>query len=108
MLFRSYQNNSVVITEEEAINIAKNKEQELSPYEITKITSNLSIEKMNAFIYQLENDKYNVTGTMEDETYYKTENITRKVWKIKVEHDAEWKDYMEHNQYVKECMDKYY
>ena len=63
---------------------------------------------MNAFIYQLENDKYNVTGTMEDETYYKTENITRKVWKIKVEHDAEWKDYMEHNQYVKECMDKYY
>ncbi len=45
---------------------------------------------------------------MEDETYYKTENITRKVWKIKVEHDAKWKDYMDHNQYVKEGMNKYY
>ena len=104
----TFQNNPVVITEEEAINIAKNKEQELSPNEITNITSRLSIEKMNAFIYQLENDKYDVTGTMEDETYYKTENITRKVWKIKVEHNAEWKDYMDHNQYVKEGMNKYY
>lgn len=104
----TYQNNPVVITEEEAINIAKNKEQELSPNEITNIVSNLSIEKMNAFIYQLENNKYDVTGTMEDETYYKTENITRTVWKIKIEHNAEWKDYMNHNQYVKEGMNKYY
>lgn len=104
----TFQNNPVVITEEEAINIAKSKEQELSPNEITNITSSLSIEKMNAFIYQLENDKYDVTGTMENETYYKTENITRKVWKIKIEHNAEWKDYMNHNQYVKECMNKYY
>ena len=104
----TYQNNPVVITEEEAINIAKKKEQELSPNEITNIISSLSIEKMNAFIYQLENDKYDVTGTMEDETYYKTENITRKVWKIKIEHNAEWKDYMDHNQYVKEGMGKIY
>ena len=104
----TYQNNPVVITEEEAINIAKNKEQELSPHEITNITSSLSIEKMNAFIYQLENDKYDVTGTMEDETYYKTENITRKVWKVKIEHNVEWKDYMDHNQYVKEGMGKIY
>ena len=104
----TFQNNPVVITEEEAINIATNKEQELSPNKITNITSSLSIEKMNAFIYQLENDKYDITGSTEDETYYKTENITRKVWKIKVEHDAEWKDYMDHNQYVKEGMNKYY
>lgn len=104
----TFQNNPVIITEEEAIDIAKNKEQELSPNEITNITSSLSIEKMNAFIYQLENDKYDVTGTMEDETYYKTENITRRVWKIKVEHNAEWKDYINHNQYVKEGMSKYY
>ena len=104
----TFQNNPVVITEEEAINIATNKEQELSPNKITNITSSLSIEKMNAFIYQLENDKYDITGSTENETYYKTENITRKVWKIKVEHDAEWKDYMDHNQYVKEGMNKYY
>lgn len=104
----TYQNNPIVITEEEAINIAKSKEEELSPNAITNITSSLSIEKMNAFIYQLENGKYDVTGDVEDEIYYKTENITRKVWKIKVEHNAEWKDYMDHNQYVKEGMNKYY
>ena len=104
----TYQNNPVVITEEEAINIAKNKEQELSPHEITNVTSSLSIEKMNAFIYQLENDKYNVTGTMEDETYYKTENITRKVWKVKVEHNVDEKDYIDYNKYIKEGMNKYY
>ena len=104
----TYQNNPVVITEEEAINIAKNKEQELSPHEITNVTSSLSIEKMNAFIYQLENDKYDVTGTMEDETYYKTENITRKVWKVKIEHNVDDKDYIDYNQYIKEGMNKYY
>ncbi len=32
----------------------------MSPHEITNITSNLSIEKMNAFIYQLENNKYDL------------------------------------------------
>ena len=104
----TYQNNPVVVIEEEAINIAKNKEQELSPHEITNVTSSLSIEKMNAFIYQLENDKYNVTGTMEDETYYKTENITRKVWKVKVEHNVDEKDYIDYNKYIKEGMNKYY
>lgn len=104
----SYQHNPVVITEEEALNIAKNKEQELSPHEITNITSSLAIEKMNAFIYQVENNKYNVTGTMEDEIYYKTENITRKVWKIKIEHNIDDRNYPDFNQYVKEGMDKYY
>lgn len=104
----SYQKNPVVITEEEAIDIAKNKEQELSPHEITNVTSNLSIEKMNAFIYQIENDKYNVTGNVEDEIYYKTENITRKVWKIKIEHNIDDRDYPDFNKYIKEGMDKYY
>lgn len=104
----TFQNNPVVITEEEAINIAKSKEQELSSNEITNITSSLSIEKMNAFIYQLENDKYDVTTTMEDETYYKTENITRKVWKVKAEHNADDKDYIDYNKYIKEGMNKYY
>ena len=64
---------------------------------------------MNAFIYQLENDKYDVTGTMEHETYYKTENITRKVWKIKVEHNVDVRNYSEdHNKYIKEGMNKIY
>ena len=105
----SYQKNPVVITEEEAINIAKNKELELSPHEITNMTSSLSIEKMNAFIYQIENDKYDITGSTKDKTFYKTENIARTVWKIKVEHNVEERNYNEdRNKYIKEGMDKYY
>jgi len=105
----TYQKNPLVITEEEAVNIAKNKEQEFSPFEITKVTSDLSIEKMNAFIYQIENNKYDVTNTNEEETYYKTENIARKVWKIKIEHNIDMKDYRkETNKYVKEGMNKIY
>lgn len=105
----SYQKNPLVITEEEAINIAKSKEAEFSPFEITNVKSDLSIEKMNAFIYQIENDKYDVTSNMENETYYKTENIARKVWKIKVEHNVDVRNYSdEHNKYIKEGMNKIY
>ena len=105
----SYQKNPLVITEEEAINIAKSKEVEFSPFEITNIKSDLSIEKMNAFIYQIENDKYDVTSNMENETYYKTENIARKVWKIKVEHNVDVRNYSDdHNKYIKEGMNKIY
>lgn len=105
----TYQKNNVVITEDEAISIAKSKEKEFSPFEITNITSELSIEKMNAFIYQLENNKYDVNSNMEDETYYKTENIARKVWKIKLEHDVDVRNYREnHNKYIKEGMSKLY
>lgn len=105
----TYQKNPLVITEEEAIETAKRKEQEFSPFEITEVTSELSIEKINAFIYQIENNKYDVTGKMEDETYYKTENIARKVWKIKIKHNVEAKDYAkDHNKYIKEGMNKIY
>ena len=72
------------------------------------MNSSLSIEKMNVFIYQIENNKYNVTGNPEDEIYYKTENTTRKVWKIMIQHDIDDRDYPDFNQYVKEGMDKYY
>lgn len=105
----TYQKNPLVITEEEAINITKKKEQEFSPFEVTNITSNLSIEKMNAFIYQIENDKYDVTNNMENEMYYETDDITRKVWKIRIEHNVDMKDYAkEINKYIKEGMDKIY
>lgn len=106
----SFQKNPIILTEEEAINIVKNKEKEFSSKEIIKITSKLSIEKMNAFIYQLENNKYDVENTtMETEIYYKTEDVSRIVWKIKVEHekDNELRK-NEYNKYIKEGMNKIY
>lgn len=105
----TYQKNPLVITEEEAINIAKSKEGQFSSFEITNVTSNLSIEKMNSFIYQIENDKYDITHDMEEETYYKTQNIARKVWKVKLEHNVDVRNYAEdHNRYIKEGMSKIY
>lgn len=105
----TYQKNPLVISEDEAINIAKNKEQEISSLEITNITSELSIEKMNSFIYQIENDKYDITANMEEQVYYKTDDISRKVWKIEIKHNVPMREYAEdYNKYVKEGMDKIY
>jgi hypothetical protein len=107
----TYQKNPLVISEEEAINIVKSKEQEFSPLEITNITSELSIAKMNAFVYVLENDKYDVTTSTneEDDLYYKTDDIARKIWKIKIEHNVPMREYADdYNKYIKEGMDKVY
>ena len=80
---KSFQNNEVVISKEDAIEIAKNKEKEFSNYDITNVKCELSIEKMNSFIYQIENNLYDITKSSTEQEYYKTENRTRKVWKIK-------------------------
>jgi hypothetical protein len=105
----TYQKNPLVISEEEAVNIVKSKEQEFSSFEITNITSELSIEKMNTFIYQIENDKYDITANMEEQVHYKTDDISRKVWKIKIEHNVPMREYADdYNKYVKEGMDKIY
>lgn len=106
----SFQNNDVIISQDEAITIAQNKEKEFSNYDITNVEAKLSIEKMNAFIYAIENNTFNQEQTMEERTYYKTDNITRKVWKVKVEHGFLAKDFGidRKNEYYKEGMSKYY
>ena len=100
----NFQNNELIISSDEAINIAKNKENEFSDYEITNINSELAFEKMNAYIYKIENDKF------DEEDFYVTDDVTRKVWKIKVEHGLLAKDFgiERKNEYLKEGMSKYY
>lgn len=75
-----FDNNQFVISEEEAINIAKNKEQQFTSEEIINITAKKSIEKMNTFVYCLEN---NIT----DQNSVFVENKIRNVWLIKIEHN---------------------
>lgn len=105
----TYQKNPLVITKDDAINIVKNKEREFSTFDITNINANLSIEKMNPFIYRIENNKYDININSEEDTYYKTENITRMVWKVKVEHNINARNYIDdYNKYIKEGMDKFY
>ena len=104
---KSFQNNEVVISKEDAIEIAKNKEKEFSNYDITNVKCELSIEKMNSFIYQIENNAFDVTKSPDEQDYYKTDDVARKVWQVKVEHNLDIID-GDLNKYIKEKMDKYY
>ena len=79
----NFENNPIIITKEEAIEIAMNKEKEFSSLEISDTTADLSIEKMNIFIYCLENNITNENGEI------KTDDITRNVWVVDVKHNKE-------------------
>ena len=81
----NFENNEYVISEEEAINIAKAKEEEFSGEPIINITAKKSIEKMNQFVYCLENN-------IEEQTSVRTENRIRNVWVVKIEHEKEPKN----------------
>lgn len=94
-------NNPIIIKKESAIEIAKNKELEFTNTEITNIKSELSIEKMNTLVYQLE---YEIYDTMDLQI---EENI-RNVWKVSIEHKnkKDFNIYSNPNQYMKENLNK--
>ena len=83
----TYDNNPTVITQEEATQIAINKEKELTSREIESTSSEIGIRKMNSYIYQLENniDNTNVDSRNKDNTIA-TELKIRKVWIINIYH----------------------
>lgn len=78
----TFENNDFTISEEEAKNIAQNKENEFTNQPIIKITTEKGIEKMNAFIYCLENN-------IENQFSVKTEDRIRYVWIVKIEHEGD-------------------
>ena len=82
----NFDNNEFVLTEQEAIEIAKKKELEFSNEEIIEITANKSIEKMNSYIYCIENN-------IENQFSVKTENKIRNVWVVKIKHNDDNADY---------------
>ncbi|MCI8548399.1 MAG: hypothetical protein HFJ38_05870 [Bacilli bacterium] len=94
-------NNPIIIQEETAIEIAKNKEVEFTNTEITNIKSELSIEKMNTLVYQLE---YEIYDTMN----LQIEEKIRNVWKVRIEHKnkKDFNTYFNPNQYMKENLNK--
>ena len=100
-------NNPIIIQKESAIEIAKNKESELTDIEITNIKSELSIEQMNTFVYQLENEIYD-TDPNNGGIYLDIDKVTRKVWKITIEHNnkKDFDIYANPNQYMKENLNK--
>lgn len=74
-----YEDTEIIVSKEEAIEIIKNKIGQ--EQKINLIEAELSIEKMNAFVYAQDNP-------IESENeVYKVDNIIRKVWKVKVMFD---------------------
>ena len=98
----NFENNPIIITKEEAIEIATNKEKEFSNLEISDTTADLSIEKMNIFIYCLENNITNENGEI------KTDDITRNVWVVDVKHNKETKPKDAEIETVKKLYNKKY
>lgn len=86
LIDNNFENNDFIITKQEAIEIAKNKELEFSNEEIIDVTAKKSIEKMNGYIYCFEKN-------IEDTFSVKTENKIRNVWVVKVKHDDNKTDY---------------
>ena len=98
----NFENNPVIITQDKAIEIARDKEKEFSSLEITNINAELSIEKMNIFIYCLENNITNENGEL------RVEDISRNVWVVNIEHDKETKPKNSEIETVKELYNKKY
>lgn len=83
-----YEDNPMVVNEQEAITIAINKEKELTDNEISEYTINKGIRKMNKFFYILENSvrKYNKEIENSNSDIIETENTIRNVWIVKIKH----------------------
>lgn len=99
-----FENNEFIISEEEAKNIAQSKEKEFSNQPIIQITAEKSIEKMNTFIYCLENN-------IEDQFSIKVDDRIRNVWIIKIEHEKtpqNTDETLSDMEYVKRYMSKKY
>lgn len=90
-----FENNPIVISQPEAVEIAKNKALSMRPdSEIKKIDSKLDIRKMNTFVYSqeqsiIERDNNIISNTTtiqntDDNQVYVTNETVRKVWVVEI------------------------
>ena len=103
--------NTLMISEDDAKSISIEKEKQLSQLEIIDIASELEIRKMNTYIFKLENniDDANIDESNEETTIYKTENITRNVWIVRIKHNKpENINFSTSLEYNKQMDKKYY
>ena len=103
----AYENNEQVISKEEAMEIAKNKDKEINPDgQIKTIQAEIKIEQMNESVFlrekygeEYESGKWNkekvgesVYKIKDDAVFYKTEERVRKVWRVVIEYDKSQTD----------------
>ena len=98
----NFDNNPIVITKDEAIKIALDKEKEFSSLDVNKYDAVLDIKKMNIFIYGLENNVTNHEGGI------KINDVKRNVWVVYVEHKKDSKPKSGDVETVKELYNKKY
>ena len=115
-----FENNPLVITKEEAVEIAKQKAKSLGKDEdmVKNATAKLDIRKMNAYVYSQEqtaipkpdgnvttNISENTTtiSTTDDIAVYDTEDIVRKVWVVEIEYKENEYAFTEKDMYFVDC-----
>ena len=87
-----FENNEIVKTKEEAIEIAKEKDRKVAPERTIKnIDVDMRIEKMNAEVYLRENKKedYENGKILKEDGVYKTEERVRRVWLVNIEYEKQ-------------------
>ena len=102
-----YENNQQVVTKEDAIEIATNKEKEFTDKEIVNIEASLDIKKMNKYIFELENsmeESYDID--IKEDGYKINENIIRNIWKVRIFHNEDNNESVE--SYIKGKNKEYY
>lgn len=105
----TYDNNPTVITEDEAIQIAINKEKELTDKEIENTSAEIGIRKMNNYIYQLENNiEFSNNESEKDENLMIYNNKVRKVWMITIQHNEKYEKNISDIEYLKQTNKEYY
>lgn len=106
----NFMDNEINLTQEDAKQIALEKEKQLSNQEISDIQIDLGIRKMNTYIYKLENnlDEDNIDQSNSNTMLYQVDDLSRNVWIVRIKHKKEenikFKDTLE---YFKQ-MDKQY
>lgn len=82
-----YAENQIIVSEEDAIRVARAKEEEFTNNEISNVSVEKGIRKMNTYIYKLEND---VNFYNNDENSHIInlidDNEARNVWIVKIRH----------------------
>lgn len=81
----SYENNDLIISKDDAIKIVEEKEKTFNGSNFKIVSCELGIEKMNTYIYKLENN----ISDLEIQNYYRVDDISRNVWVVKIEHEKE-------------------
>lgn len=86
-----FEDNEIKISEEEAIEIAKNKDNEIEQNrEIINIEAEMGIGKMNvdAYLRETKKDEYEKREIPKEE-YYVTDKRVRRVWFVSIEYEKE-------------------